>query len=97
MMSNFEADESDALKGQGCGALPFAGWEDPPLPLTALHHLHQVSHNYLMIDQAVLIGSRLGGPQVRLQFACKFVRRCSRPGLWLHLLCLHRVCESLIV
>ena len=42
MMSNFEADDSDAFKGQGCGALPFAGWEDPPLPLAALHHLHQV-------------------------------------------------------
>ena len=50
MMSNFGADDSDALKGQACGALPFAGWEDPPLPLTALHHLHQVSHNYLMFD-----------------------------------------------
>ena len=45
MMSNFEADDADAFKGQGCGALPFAGWEDPPLPLAALHHLHQVSHN----------------------------------------------------
>ena len=41
MMSNFEADESDGLKGQH---LPFAGWEDPPL--AALHHLHQVSHNH---------------------------------------------------
>lgn len=47
MMSNFGADESDAFKGQGCGALPFAGWEDPPLPLAALHHLHQVSHDPL--------------------------------------------------
>ena len=44
-MSNFEADDSDAFKGQGCGALPFAGWEDPPLPLAALHHLHQVGHS----------------------------------------------------
>ena len=44
MMSNFEADDPNGLKGQASGPLlPFAGWEDPPM--AALHHLHQVSHN----------------------------------------------------
>ena len=42
MMGNFEIDDTDGLKGQGCAALPFGAWEDPPL--AALHHLHQVSH-----------------------------------------------------
>ena len=41
MMSGFEIDDTDGLKGQGCQATPFAGWEDPPL--AALHHLHQVT------------------------------------------------------
>lgn len=41
-MSNFGVDDTDGLKGQGCGALPFDTWEDPPL--AALHHLQQVSH-----------------------------------------------------
>lgn len=43
MMTNFETDNSNGLKGQSSGPLPFAGWEDPPLG--ALHHLHQVSHH----------------------------------------------------
>ncbi|KAL3149206.1 hypothetical protein ABBQ32_002032 [Trebouxia sp. C0010 RCD-2024] len=46
MMTNFEADNSNGLKGQGSGPLPFAGWEDPPLG--ALHHLHQVHQGFSM-------------------------------------------------